>query len=37
MSTIDHLEDVDTFLAALNVCDNNIPHKNGVGEKRHTF
>jgi hypothetical protein len=37
MSTIDRLEDVDTFLAALKACDDNIPHKNGVGEKRHTF
>lgn len=34
MRTIDHLEDVDTFLAALRTCDNNIPHKNGVGEKK---
>lgn len=34
MSAIDHLENIDTFLAALKVCDNNIPHKNGAGEKK---
>lgn len=34
MSTIDHLENVDTFLPALKACDDNIPHKKGVGEKK---
>lgn len=34
MGAIERLEDVDTFLAALKACDDNIPHKNGVGEKK---
>lgn len=37
MSTIDHLENVDTFLSALKACDDNIPHKKGVGEKDVRF
>jgi hypothetical protein len=34
MRAIGNLEDVDTFLAALKTCDDNIPHKKGVGEKK---
>jgi hypothetical protein len=37
MLVADNLNDVDIFLAALKACDDEIPHKRGVGEKRHMF
>lgn len=33
LSMIENLEDVEVFLAALKVCDDNVPHKKGLGEK----
>jgi hypothetical protein len=34
MRAIGNLDDVDTFLSALKDCEDKIPHKNGVGEKK---
>ena len=34
MRTLDYKDDVEAFLAALRTCDDRIPHKNGVGEKK---
>ena len=31
---MENLEDVETFLAALKVCDESVPHKKGLGEKK---
>lgn len=31
---MENLKDIDTFLEALKVCDDNIPHQNGLGEKK---
>lgn len=31
---IDNLEDIESFLVALKICDDKIPHKNGLGEKK---
>jgi hypothetical protein len=37
MRAIGNLEEVDTFLSVLKDCEDKIPHKNGVGEKRLMF
>lgn len=34
MRNMDNLENIDAFLAALNLCDNSIPHQTGLGEKK---
>lgn len=34
LNTMENLEDVETFLAALKVCDDSVPHKKGLGEKK---
>ncbi len=34
LNVLENLEDVEVFLAALKVCDDNVPHKKGLGEKK---
>lgn len=34
LSEMENREDVEVFLAALKVCDDNVPHKKGLGEKK---
>lgn len=34
LANIDNIEDLETFLAVLKACDDNIPHQNGLGEKK---
>ncbi len=34
MIDMDNLEDMDAFLTALKICDDRIPHQNGLGEKK---
>ena len=34
LKNLDGLENVDTFIEALKVCDDSIPRQNGVGEKK---
>ena len=34
LNMMENLADVEKFLAALKVCDDNVPHKKGLGEKK---
>ncbi len=34
LSEMENLKDIDTFLAELKICDGNVPHQNGLGEKK---
>lgn len=34
LNELKNLEDVEVFLAALKTCDDNVPHKKGLGEKK---
>lgn len=34
LKNLDGLENADTFIGALKVCDDSIPHQNGMGEKK---
>lgn len=34
LADMNNIEDLKSFLAALKACDDNVPHKNGLGEKK---